>query len=98
MDDGAFLAVKLLGELACEGGQGGLKALIADLEEPQEFKELRLKVKAGHDRREAAERVLKAFGYIVEATASWEMEEENYEGLRARVGEVSKNKGADQII
>ena len=64
MDDGAFLAVKLLGELANskanddegggeagkKGGSGGLAELIADLEEPEEYGELRLKVKAGHDR------------------------------------------------
>lgn len=60
MDDGAFLAVKLLGELASrkssakEGGGagagGGLRELIADLEEPEEYAEIRLKVKAGHDR------------------------------------------------
>jgi phosphomannomutase len=106
LDDGAYLAVKLLGELAAQRaiqaqaqakaqttGKGPtlplplLSDLIRDLEEPVEYAEIRLRVKDGHDRSAAAERVLRAFGWVVSVNSLWQMERENWEGLRARVQE-----------
>lgn len=55
-DDGCYLAVKLVVELARArrlGQQGGFEALIEDLEEPVESEELRLPVRPGHDRTAA---------------------------------------------
>ncbi len=104
LDDGAYLAVKLLGELAAQrakspgkgkgkgkgeeaAGSAFLSDLIRDLEEPVEYAEIRLRVRPGHDRGEAAERALRAFGWVASVNSLWQMEKENWEGLRARVQE-----------
>lgn len=48
-DDGCFLAVKLIVELA-RGGPRGLDALFEDLQEPAESVEIRLIVREGQER------------------------------------------------
>lgn len=95
LDDGAYLAVKLLGELAAQRakGAGCLSDLIKDLEEPVEYAEIRLAVLPGHDRAAATERVLKAFGWVASVNSLWQMEKENWEGLRARVQEGGGRTG-----
>ena len=101
LDDGAYLAVKLLGELAAQRakgngagkGAGSLSDLIKDLEEPVEYAEIRLQVRPGHGRAEAAERVLRAFGWVASTNSLWQMEKENLEGLRARVQEGGGRTG-----
>jgi len=110
LDDGCFLAVKLIGEMACPvsaltgGGKMGvamptnaangkdLSALIADLDEPMEYAEVRLGVREGCERGLATERVLKAFEWVVSVNSVWKMEKENYEGLRAKVQEDEGRK------
>lgn len=91
LDDGAYLAVKLLGELAAQRAKRGkgasLSELIKDLQEPKEYAEIRLTVRPGHDRGQATERVLRAFGWVASVNSLWQMEKENWEGLRARVQE-----------
>lgn len=110
LDDGAFLAVKLIGEMASPvsaltGGKdiavftpsagfegANLLALIADLDEPVEYVEIRLPVLRGRDREVAIEQVLKAFEWVVSVTSWWKMEKYNYEGLRAKVQEGGGRK------
>lgn len=88
LDDGPYLAMRLLRELAAQDAERGrLSDLIKDLEEPQEFAEIRLRVLPGHDRARAAERVLQAFSWVASVNSLWQMEKENWEGLRARVQE-----------
>jgi phosphomannomutase len=103
LDDGAFLAVKLLGEMASPFSSTpsgtvkntqtkDLRALIADLEEPAEFVELRLKVREGHQREVVTEHILKAFYWVCDVTSWWKMEKDNHEGLRAKVQEDGGRK------
>jgi phosphomannomutase len=102
LDDGAHLAVKALVEAvrmrqqAGGGGKGGggLEALVADLREAKEAGEFRLKIRApvsggGEDFKAFGKRVLQAFHDWVasgEAAADWQLEPENHEGWRVRVG------------
>lgn len=53
-DDGAFLAVKLLIEMVRAGKGKKLDDLIKDLEEPAEYKEIRLEVQKEPDLKAAA--------------------------------------------
>ena len=78
LDDGSYLCVKLLIEL----GRGNvLEDLVADLKEPAESKEVRLKFFV-EDFRPVGEKVLELVKAAAEKTPGWSLELPNYEGVR----------------
>lgn len=78
LDDGAYLIVKLLTELAC--GRD-LESLIADLEEPAESREFRLKL-TDPDFKARGQAVLDALLRFARAHAGWTEAPDNREGVR----------------
>ncbi len=99
LDDGTYTAVKIISLLATERqkqAQTGsepsvspLLDLIADLEEVDEIKELRMKTKDSS--LDTMRRVFDIFALEVSAAAEthgdWQVDEENLEGLRIRTGD-----------
>jgi len=96
MDDGTYTAVKIIGRLTAQvaKGEGSVLDTVADLAECEEVTELRLPVRDGQIATAA-----KVFGEIaadldaidvgiqhVFQEHGWEVDEENLEGLRVRVG------------
>lgn len=91
LDDGAYLVSKLLVELA-QAKQSGkvLTDLIADLQEPAESEEYRLKV-VTEDFKAHGDRVigqLKAF--VIEQT-DWQLVPNNYEGIRVACTDAAED-------
>ena len=82
LDDGAYLVSKLLVELARAKQSGKvLTDLIADLKEPIESEEYRLKILA-EDFKAYGERVIQQLETFVEQQADWALVPNNYEGIR----------------
>jgi phosphomannomutase len=82
LDDGAYLVSKLLIELAnCKRSGKVLTDLIATLKEPQESREVRLKIKAA-DFQTYGNQVIEALKTFVETQADWTIAPDNYEGVR----------------
>lgn len=82
LDDGAYLVSKLLVELA-QATQAGrsLTDLIAPLKEPQESREIRLKI--GVDEFKAyGESIIKQLKAFVAEQSGWSLVPNNYEGIR----------------
>ena len=77
LDDGAYLMVKLLIEL---GKGNDLKAMIADLAEPAEAKEIRFAVEG--DVPAVQDAALAALDAAIEKTAGWTVAPDNFEGIR----------------
>ena len=82
LDDGAYLVSKLLVELA-KAKQAGrvLTDLIANLKEPEESEELRLKIEE-EDFKAHGEKVIAQLGEFVEAQEDWAIAPNNFEGIR----------------
>ena len=78
LDDGAYLIVKILIELACARQP---EALIADLPEPKESREFRMKITES-DFRAAGQAVLDALGAFAPAQPGWSVLPDNCEGVR----------------
>jgi len=91
LDDGAYLAVKILIKLVrlrLEGGDGvdGVQQLLEGYADPLEGEEVRFKITDIDRMKEVGGRVLEAFkGWGAEQ--GWALEEENHEGWRFNVGE-----------
>ena len=82
LDDGAYLVSKLLVELARAKQTGkALTDLIADLREPAESEEYRLKILAD-DFKSHGERVIQMLEDFVAQQADWALVPNNYEGVR----------------
>ena len=82
LDDGAYLATKLLVELAKTKLQGKLLTdLISDLQEPAESEEFRLKIKAD-DFKTYGNNVIDRLKEFSNTQADWEIVPHNYEGVR----------------
>ena len=82
LDDGAYLVSKLLVELARAKQAGkGLTNLIANLNEPAESKEYRLKILA-EDFKAHGENVIQELKAFVAKQADWSLVPNNYEGIR----------------
>jgi len=82
LDDGAYLVSKLLIELAKTKLQGqSLQALIADLREPVESQEFRLKIKALDFKPYGQQIIDKLQGFAAQKTG-WSLVPKNYEGIR----------------
>lgn len=82
LDDGAYLATKIVIKLAQLKKQGkALDALIKSLKEPVKSEELRFKISC-ENFREYGENVLEGFEEFVKTQPKLDMVEENYEGVR----------------
>ena len=82
LDDGAYLVSKLLVELARAKQSGKvLTDLIADLKEPAESEEYRLKILT-EDFKAHGESIIQRLETFVEQQADWELVPDNYEGIR----------------
>ena len=78
LDDGAYLIIRLLMELAC-GRE--LETLIADLPEPAESREFRLKITDGNFKA-YGQKVLDALLQFARAQEGWTEAPDNHEGVR----------------
>jgi phosphomannomutase len=82
LDDGAYLVSKLLIELAKSRLAGKrLTDLIANLQEPVESKELRIKINA-NDFQAVGNRVITQMQAFAVSQSDWEIVHNNYEGVR----------------
>ncbi len=82
LDDGAYLATKLLVELAKAKLQGKLLTdLITDLQEPVESEEFRLKIKTD-DFKAYGNNVINKLQEFASSQNDWEIVPNNYEGVR----------------
>ncbi len=82
LDDGAYLVSKLLIELAKARLAGKfLTDLIANLQEPVESKELRIKIKAA-DFQAVGNRVIEQMQTFALNQSDWQIVPNNYEGVR----------------
>ena len=87
LDDGAYLMVKLLVELANAKKQGReLSDLLSGLREPKEAAEFRFAIESD-DFASYGKSVLEDLKEYAASMASWRMEEKNYEGVRVNVGD-----------
>jgi phosphomannomutase len=81
LDDGAYLVTKFLIELSC--GRD-LEAMIADLAEPAESREFRMKI-TDADFKAAGQAVLDELARYAAVQPGWSVEKENYEGVRVNL-------------
>lgn len=82
LDDGAYLITKILIKTAQLGKEGkSLDDLIADLEEPLEAKEIRMKIKT-EDFRAYGEKVIDELEIYSEKMDGWSIAPDNREGIR----------------
>jgi len=81
LDDGAYLVTKFLIELS-RGRE--LESLIADLAEPSESREFRMRI-TDADFRAAGQAVLDALGGQVARQPGWSLAPDNFEGVRVNV-------------
>ncbi len=87
LDDGAYLIVRLLMELAC--GRD-LESLIAGLQEPAESREFRLKITEA-DFKACGQRALDALLTFARAQAGWTEAPDNREGVRFSLDDAHGN-------
>lgn len=91
LDDGAYLVSKLLVELALSKQSGKtVTDLIADLQEPVESKEYRLKILAEDFKTHGNSVIEKLHGYV-DAQAGWQRVDNNYEGIRVACSSPSED-------
>lgn len=82
LDDGAYLATKLLGELAKVKLENKLITdLIIDLKEPKESQEFRLKINTS-EFKEYGNKVINKLQEFAATQPDWETVPKNYEGVR----------------
>ncbi|CAM9315719.1 unnamed protein product [Scytosiphon promiscuus] len=93
LDDGAYLALKVLVEMARQGEGVDLSESIKDLAEPLESAEFRLRVSNSVEPAAMYARTLKATEVAVATVSQWETEETNFEGLRVKVDEGGGREG-----
>lgn len=83
LDDGAYLVVKILIKFAMLAKEGkSLESLIVDLREPQESKEIRIKLKS-KDWRNEGNAIIERLTAL--AKEKMQMVPDNYEGIRANL-------------
>lgn len=86
LDDGAYLMVKLLIEMARQGKEGpGLASLIEELQEPAEEAEYRLPL-LKENFKEAGQEILNKVTAWAEQNPDLQVAKDNYEGIRASLG------------
>ncbi len=91
LDDGAYLATKLLIELAKAKLKDELLTdLIANLIEPTESKEFRLKISSDNF-KSYGNQVIEKLKEFATTQANWELVPNNYEGVRVSCASASEN-------
>ena len=86
LDDGAYLMVRLLIELAnCRKEGRTLEGLIKDLREPLEAREFRFKILL-EDFKPYGQQVLDDLQKAAETREGWSLVPRNYEGVRVNIG------------
>lgn len=96
LDDGAYLAVKIIIEmvrLRLSGDDRGIGGLIEALDAPREEEEFRLAFRDVSDFQSYGADVVEAFAEFVSAVDGWTLEKTNYEGYRVIVDEGDGNAG-----
>jgi phosphomannomutase len=96
LDDGAYLAVKIIIEmvrLRLEGDETGIGGLLADLETPVEEREFRLDFLDQTDYQSYGAKVVESFAEFASGIEGWTVEETNYEGYRVVVDEGGGKAG-----
>ena len=85
LDDGAYLVTRLLIELAKGRREGySLQSLIADLQEPAESDEFRMKLQLP-DFRPYGEGIIEKLRAFATAQPGWALAPDNYEGVRVNL-------------
>jgi len=91
LDDGAYLATKILVELAKAKQQGKeLTEAIAELQEPVESEEFRLKIQADDFKAYGSE-VIERLEQFAHAQSDWTVVPNNYEGVRISCNSTTEN-------
>lgn len=96
LDDGAYLAVKIIIELVrmrLRGDTLGIGGLLEGLDEPKEAIEFRLPFLDRSDYKGYGTDVIEAFAEFAKTVDGWIPEQENYEGLRVNVDEGGGKAG-----
>eukprot|EP00903_Cladosiphon_okamuranus_P014178 g13175.t1 len=93
LDDGAYLALKVLVEMARQGKGMDLSESIKNLAEPLESAEFRLRVSNSVEPSAMYAKTLEATEAAVGSVSNWETEETNFEGLRVKVDEGEGSEG-----
>lgn len=88
LDDGAYLVTRLLVALA---QKGDLMSLIADLPEPLEAQEVRLRFADGSDFRSIGARIIRDLGAYAISHPHVSLAPENYEGVRINFDRTNGN-------
>ena len=91
LDDGAYIVVKLLIELA-RGKKMGytLESMLENLEEPAESVEFRMNIKLD-DFKAYGEQVIADLNEYAKAQEGWSLAENNFEGVRVNLDEAHGN-------
>eukprot|EP00195_Chlamydomonas_chlamydogama_P017784 CAMPEP_0202892036 /NCGR_PEP_ID=MMETSP1392-20130828/1893_1 /ASSEMBLY_ACC=CAM_ASM_000868 /TAXON_ID=225041 /ORGANISM="Chlamydomonas chlamydogama, Strain SAG 11-48b" /LENGTH=606 /DNA_ID=CAMNT_0049575911 /DNA_START=302 /DNA_END=2123 /DNA_ORIENTATION=- len=97
LDDGAYMATKVVIELVRRqlSGGGDLRDLLADLKEPLESREYRIRI-SGPNFKEDGAKVLDAFHAWISAGGPgphWKLDPINHEGWRVNVDEGDSRSG-----
>lgn len=96
LDDGAYLAVKIIIEmvrLRLAGDARGIGGLLDGLDAPLEEKEFRLPFLERSNYKEYGAAVVQAFAQFAKNVEGWTLEETNYEGFRVNVVEGENKAG-----
>lgn len=96
LDDGAYLAVKIIIEmvrLRLSGDQRGIGGLLDGLDAPLEEEEIRLGFKDETDFQTYGGGVVEAFSKFAGTIDGWTVEETNFEGFRVSVDEGDGRSG-----
>ncbi len=85
LDDGAYLATKIVILLAKLNKEGkGIEDLISSLKDPAESLEIRVPINLS-DFKEYGENVIEELTKYAKSHEGWEVEKENYEGVRINI-------------
>lgn len=91
LDDGAYLAAKLIVEAAKQNKEGKeLRDLISDMRQPAESKEIRLNITTD-DFKAYGQHVLDELGRTLASEKDWQIVKPNYEGIRVACTAVDEN-------
>jgi phosphomannomutase len=96
LDDGCYLAVKIIIELVrlrLAGDERGIGSLLGGLAEPLEEREFRLDFFDKGDYASYGRACVEAFAQFANTVDGWAVEEENHEGFRVRVEEGDGREG-----